>query len=159
MFAARGASVVLTARRTDELADAVAEIEQAGGAATALRTDIACSPDVEAAVAHTVATFERLDYCVNNAGTEGAIGPVTELEQKVAANPLDHQARFDLATALNASGQRAEATEQLIAIVRKDRKWNEDGARKQLVQLFEAWGPADEATIEGRKRLSTILFS
>jgi len=88
-----------------------------------------------------------------------ALGPVTELEQKVAANPLDHQARFDLATALNASGKRAEATQQLLEIVKRDRKWNEDGARKQLVQFFEAWGPADEATIEGRKRLSTILFS
>src|ERR1700754_4114894 len=88
-----------------------------------------------------------------------ALGPVTELEQKVAANPLDHQARFDLATALNASGNRAEATNQLLEIVRRDRKWNEDGARKQLVQFFEAWGPTDEATVEGRKRLSTILFS
>jgi putative thioredoxin len=84
---------------------------------------------------------------------------VTELEQKVAANPLDHQARFDLATALNASDKRAEATHQLLEIVKRDRKWNEDGARKQLVQFFEAWGPTDEATIEGRKRLSTILFS
>jgi len=88
-----------------------------------------------------------------------ALGPVTELEQKVAANPLDHQARFDLATALNASGKRAEATHQLLEIVKRDRKWNEDGARKQLVQFFEAWGPTDEATVDGRKRLSTILFS
>jgi putative thioredoxin len=88
-----------------------------------------------------------------------ALGPVTELEQKVAANPLDHQARFDLATALNASGNRAEATNQLLEIVKRDRKWNEDGARKQLVQFFEAWGPTDEATVDGRKRLSTILFS
>jgi putative thioredoxin len=88
-----------------------------------------------------------------------AVGPVTELEQKVAANPLDHQARFDLATALNASGNRTEATQQLLEIVKRDRKWNEDGARRQLVQLFEAWGPTDEATVEGRKRLSTILFS
>jgi len=88
-----------------------------------------------------------------------AVGPVTELEQKVAANPLDHQARFDLATALNASGNRAEATQQLLEIVKRDRKWNEDGARKQLIQFFEAWGPTDEATVEGRKRLSTILFS
>jgi len=88
-----------------------------------------------------------------------AVGPIADLEQKVAANPLDHQARFDLATALNASGKRAEATQQLLEIVKRDRKWNEDGARKQLVQFFEAWGPADEATIEGRKRLSTILFS
>jgi putative thioredoxin len=88
-----------------------------------------------------------------------AVGPVAELEQKVAADPLDHQARFDLATALNAAGDRAAATEQLLAIVKRDRKWNDDGARKQLVQFFEAWGPADEATAEGRKRLSSILFS
>jgi putative thioredoxin len=88
-----------------------------------------------------------------------ALGPVTELEQKVAANPLDHQARFDLAIALNAAGQRTEATNHLLEIVRKDRKWNEDGARKQLIQFFEAWGPTDEATMDGRKRLSTILFS
>jgi putative thioredoxin len=88
-----------------------------------------------------------------------SLGPVAELEQKVAANPLDHQARFDLATALNAAGKRSEATAQLLEIVRRDRKWNDDGARRQLVQFFEAWGGADEATVEGRKRLSTILFS
>ena len=88
-----------------------------------------------------------------------SVGPVTELEQRIAANPLDHQARFDLATALNALGSRKEATDQLLNIVKRDRKWNEDGARKQLVQFFEAWGGADEATIDGRKRLSTILFS
>jgi putative thioredoxin len=87
------------------------------------------------------------------------LGPVTELEQKVAANPLDHQARFDLALALNGTGQRKEALDHLIAIVKRDRKWNDDGARKQLVQFFDAWGPADEATIEGRRRLSSILFS
>jgi putative thioredoxin len=88
-----------------------------------------------------------------------SVGPVDELEQKVAANPLDHQARFDLAAALNASGKRAEAVNHLIEIVKRDRKWNDDGARKQLVQFFEAWGPTDEATIDGRKRLSSILFS
>ncbi|MGE5535702.1 MAG: thioredoxin [Acidobacteriota bacterium] len=88
-----------------------------------------------------------------------SVGPVNELEQKVAANPLDHQARFDLAAALNAKGKRAEAVNHLIEIVKRDRKWNDDGARKQLVQFFEAWGPNDEATVEGRKRLSSILFS
>jgi putative thioredoxin len=87
------------------------------------------------------------------------VGPVTELEQKVAANPLDHQARFELALALNSQGQRVEAVEHLLSIVRRDRKWNDDGARKQLVQFFDAWGPTDEATIEGRKRLSSILFA
>ncbi|MCR6733674.1 MAG: thioredoxin [Afipia sp.] len=87
------------------------------------------------------------------------VGPVTELEQKVAANPLDHQARFDLAVALNASGKRTEAAGHLMEIVKRDRKWDDDGARKKLIQFFEAWGPNDDATLEGRKRLSTILFS
>ncbi len=88
-----------------------------------------------------------------------SVGPISELEQKVAANPLDHQARFDLATALNAKGKRKEAVDNLLEIVRRDRKWNEDGARKQLVQFFDAWGPTDEATLDGRRRLSSILFS
>jgi putative thioredoxin len=88
-----------------------------------------------------------------------SVGPIAELEDKVAANALDHQARFDLAVALNSKGRRQEAVDHLIAIVKRDRKWNDDGARKQLVQFFDAWGPADEATVEGRKRLSSVLFS
>jgi putative thioredoxin len=88
-----------------------------------------------------------------------AVGPIEELEQKVAANPLDHQARFDLAVAMNSKNRRQEAVDHLIEIVRRDRKWNDDGARKQLVQFFEAWGPTDEATVAGRKRLSSILFA
>jgi len=88
-----------------------------------------------------------------------AVGPLAELEKKVADNPLDHQARFDLAVALNSKGRRAEAVDNLIEIVKRDRQWKEDGARKQLVQFFEAWGPTDEATVDGRKRLSSILFS
>ena len=88
-----------------------------------------------------------------------SVGPITELEGKVAANALDHQARFDLALALNSKGRRLEAVDHLMEIVKRDRKWNDDGARKQLVQFFEAWGPTDEATINGRKRLSSILFS
>jgi putative thioredoxin len=87
------------------------------------------------------------------------VGPIDDLQRKVEANPLDHQARFDLATALSAAGKRAEAANHLLEIVKRDRKWNEDAARKQLVQFFEAWGPTDEATLDGRKRLSSILFS
>jgi putative thioredoxin len=105
------------------------------------------------------ATVKAVQAAIDLAEQASSLGPVAELEQKVAANPLDHQARFDLATALNAMGKRGEATAQLLEIVRRDRKWNDDGARKQLVQFFEAWGGADEATVEGRKRLSTILFS
>lgn len=88
-----------------------------------------------------------------------SLGPIDELQQKVAADPLDHQARFDLAAALNVKGDRTAAADHLLAIVKRDRKWNEDGARKQLVTFFEAWGPADPATLEGRKKLSSILFS
>jgi putative thioredoxin len=88
-----------------------------------------------------------------------SLGPIAELEQKVAANPLDHQARFDLALALNGKGQRQDALDHLISIVKRDRKWNDDGARKQLVQFFDAWGPTDEATIDGRRKLSSILFA
>jgi putative thioredoxin len=105
------------------------------------------------------AAVKAVQAAIDLAEQAESVGPIGELEQKVAANPLDHQARFDLATALNAAGKRSEATEQLLAIVKRDRKWNDDGARKQLVQFFEAWGGADEATVEGRKRLSTILFS
>jgi putative thioredoxin len=88
-----------------------------------------------------------------------SVGPVAELEQKVAANPLDHQARFELAVALNAAGKRDEAADHLLSIVKRDRKWNDDGARKQLVQFFDAWGPTDEATVSGRRKLSSILFA
>jgi putative thioredoxin len=105
------------------------------------------------------AAVKAVQAAIDLAEQASSLGPVAELEQKVAANPLDHQARFDLATALNAMGKRSEATAQLLEIVKRDRKWNDDGARKQLVQFFEAWGGADEATVEGRKRLSTVLFS
>jgi putative thioredoxin len=106
----------------------------------------------DAAVAAARAALELADQAKS-------VGPLADLEQKVAANPLDHQARFDLALALNSKGRRQDALEQLITIVKRDRKWNDDGARKQLVQFFDAWGPTDEATIEGRKRLSSILFA
>lgn len=88
-----------------------------------------------------------------------ALGDSAELEQRVAADPSDHQARFDLALALNARNRRVEAAEQLVEIVRRDRSWDDDGARKQLLQFFEAWGPKDEATMIGRRRLSSVLFS
>jgi putative thioredoxin len=105
------------------------------------------------------AAVKAVQATIDLAEQAKSLGPLAELEQKVAADPLDHQARFDLAIALNANGDRTEATSRLLEIVKRDRKWNDDGARKQLVQFFEAWGPTDEATVEGRKRLSTILFS
>ena len=125
------------------------------GALDQARQTLAMIPDSkrgESAVAAAQAALQLAEQVKT-------LGPVAELEQKVAANPLDHQARFDLALALNGKGRRLDALDQLISIVKRDRKWNDDGARKQLVQFFEAWGPTDEATIEGRKRLSSILFA
>jgi putative thioredoxin len=88
-----------------------------------------------------------------------SVGDLSELEKKIAANPLDHQVRFDLAVALNGSGKRHAALDHLLEIVRRNRSWNDDAARKQLVQFFEAWGPTDELTVEGRRRLSSLLFA
>jgi len=82
-----------------------------------------------------------------------------EMEQKVANQPDDLQARFDLALALQAGGKREAAMEQLLEIVRRDRNWNDGAARQQLVEFFEAWGSADPLTAKGRQRLSTLLFS
>jgi putative thioredoxin len=88
-----------------------------------------------------------------------SLGDLAELQHRVEADPLDHQARFDLAVGLAGKGRRQDAVDHLLEIVRRDRSWNEDGARKQLVQFFEAWGPKDETTVAGRRRLSSILFA
>jgi putative thioredoxin len=127
----------------------------ATGAIEQAKQTLALVPEAkrnEAPVAAARAALELAEQATS-------LGPIAELEQRLGANPLDHQARFDLALALNAKGRRSEALDHLIEIVRRDRKWNDDGARKQLVQLFEAWGPTDEATMEGRRRLSSILFA
>ena len=88
-----------------------------------------------------------------------SLGDLADLQQRVEANAADHQARFDLALGLNARGKRQEAVDHLLEIVRRDRTWNDDGARKQLVQFFEAWGPTDDMTVAGRRRLSSLLFA
>ncbi len=89
----------------------------------------------------------------------GAAGDLAALHSTVSANPNDHQARFDLAMALYAAGQMEGAADELLEIVRRDRNWNEEGARKQLVKFFEAWGPTDPHTLAARRKLSSLLFS
>jgi putative thioredoxin len=86
-------------------------------------------------------------------------GDIDSLRAKLAADPKDAQARFDLALALNAKGDRNGALDELLALVAKNRAWNDDAARKQLLQLFDAWGPSDPATLSGRQRLSSLLFA
>ncbi len=84
---------------------------------------------------------------------------ISALSAKIEANEKDHQSRIDLAIALNAAGRFDEAMEHLITSIRQDRAWNEEAARKQLLQFFEAWGHADERTVAGRRMLSSVLFS
>ena len=98
------------------------------------------------------------------AALELALNPVDvseigTLKAQIEKNPDDFQARLDLAVLLNGAGERAEATDQLIYIIKKMRSWNEEAARKQLVKFFEAWGPKDEFTLAGRRKLSSVLFS
>lgn len=87
------------------------------------------------------------------------IGDPIALEKRIQADPKDYQARFDLAQVRNAQGRREDAASELLFIMRSDREWNEDGARKQLLQFFEAWGNADPATLGARRKLSSLLFS
>ena len=91
--------------------------------------------------------------------TAGSGGDIPALMERLAGNHDDHQTRFDLAMALYGAGKREAAVDELIEIVRRDREWNEQAARKQLVTLFEAFGDTDPLTVSGRRRLSSILFS
>ncbi|HEV2606297.1 MAG TPA: thioredoxin [Microvirga sp.] len=106
----------------------------------------------DAAIAGVRAAIELAEQAAS-------LGDLADLQRRVETDPKDHQARFDLALGLNARGRREDAMNHLLEIVRRDRNWNEDGARKQLVQFFEAWGPMDEMTIAGRRRLSSVLFA
>lgn len=113
-----------------------------------LNEDMQAKAEIEAARA-------ALELAEENAA---ARGDIAELEEKVAHDPADLQARYDLALALNAAGKREAACEQLLEIVRRDKAWNDDAARKQLVKFFEAWGPGDPVTQQARRKLSSILF-
>ncbi len=104
---------------------------------------------------HIISAKAAFELILNPVDTSG----ITTLEKKLADDPLDHAARVELAILLNGSNRREDAIDQLIHVIRKDRTWNEDGARKQLVQFFEAWGPKDEMTLLGRRKLSSVLFS
>ncbi len=86
-------------------------------------------------------------------------GDANSLEAKLQQNPDDHQTRFDLAVGLNADGKKLEAADALLDIMKRKPGWNDDAAKTQLIQFFDAWGPDDPDTIEGRKRLSLLLFS
>ncbi len=107
----------------------------------------------------TDAALKTVSTALEVASQAGAVGDVASLRKRVADAPDDFQAQFDLALALNGAGDRDDAADLLLAIIKRDREWNEDGARKQLLQFFEVWGPIDPATKVARRKLSALLFS
>jgi putative thioredoxin len=111
--------------------------------------DLAKNPAI--AAAHTA-----LELAEQSQQSAGQIG---DLRRRLEQNANDHQARLDLAMALYGGGQRDQAIDELLDIIRRDRRWNEEAARKQLVKLFEALGPTDPLTISARRRLSSLLFA
>jgi putative thioredoxin len=116
---------------------------------------LAAVPADKATDPHIISAKAALDLLLNPVDTSG----ISTLEKALSENPLDHAARVELAVLLNGVNRREDAIDHLIQVIRKDRTWNEDGARKQLVQFFEAWGPKDEMTLLGRRKLSSVLFS
>jgi putative thioredoxin len=90
---------------------------------------------------------------------EAAPSETAEFERRLAANPDDHEARFELAAALAGAGRMDAAADHLLSIVERDREWNDQAARKQLLKVFEAAGPMSDVAKQGRRRLSAILFS
>ncbi len=135
---------VLKIRAEIELGDLVAAVE----------TEAAIPAD-KASDANVISAKAALELALHPVDTSN----LGLLEKKVSDNPNDFPARLELADLLNASGRRIDAIDQLVYVIKKDRTWNDDGARKHLVSFFEAWGPKDEATLAGRRKLSSVLFS
>ena len=132
----------------------LARIELDAGNLEGARGILAPVPEakrIDPAIASVIAAIELAEK-------SASLGDTAELEARVAQNPNDHQARFDLAMAFAANDRRDDAVDALIDIIKRDRTWDEDGARRQLLQLFEAWGPMDETSIAGRRKLSAVLF-
>jgi putative thioredoxin len=131
---------------------ALGEAEQAKQMLDELPPEARKGPDYDAAKA-------ALDLAVRAAEAGAKAGDLGAFEDKLAKDPNDHQARYDLALALYAGGHAEGAIQHLLEIVKRKRDWNEDAARKELIKLFEALGPANELTMKGRRGLSEILFS
>jgi len=103
--------------------------------------------------------YDVLQKTLEMAEQASELGASNDLARRVNEEPHDHQARFDLALALNQEGDHITAAAQLMEIIRADKSWNEQAARLKLLEFFEVWGPKDEATLKGRRQLSSLLFS
>jgi putative thioredoxin len=114
------------------------------------------APEAAAADSDVQAAQSALELAEQAANAAGDAGPLLD---KVTANPDDHAARYELATALHAAGDVEGAIDQLLEIFARNRGWNDEAARKQLLKIFEALGPTHELTLAGRRRLSSLMFS
>lgn len=132
-----------------------ARAEMASGALDAALATLAAVPADKANHDEIVSAKAALELLINPVDTS----EVAKLEEALTGNPNDHQLRINLAVALNGAGEREAATDHLIHIIRKERTWNEEAARKQLVSFFEGWGQKDDATIAARRKLSAVLFA
>ena len=127
---------------------AAGELDRAEKLLNAVPVDERKDPEV-------ASVFKRLEM----AREVAELGDPVELEARLASNPADHEARLKFAKILNAQGYREAAADELFTIMRKDRKWQDEAARKTLLEFFEAWGPVDPATLSARRQLSSLLFS
>ncbi|MBV9859094.1 MAG: thioredoxin [Alphaproteobacteria bacterium] len=128
----------------------------AGGDLTRARQTLDRVPKESAALPEIAAACAALDLAEQGARAMGSAGA---LRDRLQRDPDDHEARFELATALFGAGEREAAIDELLTLFRRDREWNEQGARKQLVKFFEAMGPTDPLTLSARRRLSSLMFS
>jgi putative thioredoxin len=133
----------------------LARCQMAAGDLAGAEASLALVPPAKASDPEILSVKAALELALNPVNlSEAAV-----LEERIARNPDDFQARLDLAVLLNGANQRGEATDQLLYIIRKMRGWNDEAARKQLVKFFEAWGPKDDFTLQGRRKLSSVLFA
>ena len=127
---------------------AIGETAAAEQLLNAVPAEIASAPEIEAARAQVALTRQA-----------EAAGPVDELAAQVEADPADHQARFDLAGALLASGDAEGAVDHLLELFRRDRDWNDGAAKTQLLTIFDAAGPKDPVALKGRRRLGSMILA
>jgi putative thioredoxin len=134
---------------------ALGEAEQAKQMLEELPPEAKKGADYDAAKA----ALDLAERAAQAAAKTGANGDLGAFEDRLAREPNDHQARYDLALALYAGGHAEGAIQHLLEIVKRKRDWNDDAARKELIKIFEALGPTNELTVKGRRGLSAILFS
>tara|TARA_B100000686_G_C16733635_1_gene942296 strand:- start:624 stop:1538 length:915 start_codon:yes stop_codon:yes gene_type:complete len=110
----------------------------------------------QAEISGAITALELAEETSELTNTDSDLGP---LRRKLETSPSDHEARYDLACALWAIGERTKSVDELLEIIRQNRNWNDDAARKQLLKYFEAMGHTDPLTVEARGQLSSLLFS